>query len=128
MEKYLRPVASSGGSERQRAPRVPRGLGDDGKELWRAVVKEYDLTQAELEQLAEACRLRDTLRALREIIAAEGYMQDSPQGRRTHPAVVEARNSSKLLGQHLASLRLPFSDEAGGSVNTRGFLGARKLG
>ncbi|MFI7581718.1 P27 family phage terminase small subunit [Kocuria kalidii] len=127
MEKYLRPV-SGVESEKKRAPRVPRGLGEDGKDLWRAVVKEYDLTESEREILAEACRLRDTLRALREIVAVDGMMQDSPQGRRTHPAVVEARNSSKLLGQHLASLRLPFNDEQGGSVNNRGFLGARKLG
>lgn len=128
MDQYLRPVKGADDQGRQRAPRTPRGLGEDGKALWKAVVKDYDLTESEREILAEACRLRDTLRSLREIIDRDGLMQDSPQGKRVHPAQVEARNASKLLGQHLVSLRLPFADDAGGASKPRGFMALRNHG
>ncbi|GGG44338.1 hypothetical protein GCM10011374_03310 [Kocuria dechangensis] len=128
MEQYLRPVEGAK-EEVRRAPRVPHGLGKDGKELWRSVVKDFDLTESELNILAECARLKDDLKKLREIVERDGIMQDSPQGRRVHPAQVEIRNSSKLLGQHLASLRLPFADDEGGSAGKpRGFLAARQHG
>jgi len=103
-------------------PTPPTGTKASGRRLWRSVVDGFELEEHELALLREAVRTVDLLDALAEIVADDGPMVDSPQGRRTHPAVVEARQLKIALARLLAALRLP-SDEEDGRPQRRG--GAR---
>ncbi|OLT08689.1 hypothetical protein BJF77_12040 [Kocuria sp. CNJ-770] len=94
-------------AEQQEPPRAPRGLGEKSRELWRRTVREYELTDAELVVLGEACRVLHIVEQLEEIVEAKGFMASSSQGLRTHPAVVEQRQQRLLLSRLLRELRLP---------------------
>jgi phage terminase small subunit len=96
-------------------PRPPDGLDASGRRLWRAIVKEFDPSPAELELLRQACRVLDVLDQLDEVAAAEGAVIDSPQGRKAHPAVVEGRQQRLAFGRLLAALGLDEADEAAGA-------------
>ncbi len=102
-------------------PKPPTGTKASGRRLWRSLVDGFELEEHELVLLREAVRTVDLLDALAEIVATEGPMIDSPQGRRTHAALVEARQLKIALARLLAALRLP--DEEDGRPQRRG--GAR---
>ncbi|MEX5269060.1 terminase [Kocuria sabuli] len=106
--------------------RAPRGLGGQGKALWGCIVKDYDLSESEAVILEEAARCRDRIAQLRVVVDAEGVVVSSPQGVKAHPALVEERNQRKLVGQLLASLRLPDLEGEQGN-NSRGFYAPRAV-
>ena len=119
----LKEAAQEAAHEKRRAP---RGLGDDGRKLWSSIVKDFELTESEAVILEEAARCRDRIKQLRTVVDAEGVTVMSPQGVKTHPALVEERNQRKLVGQLLASMRLPdLEDEQG--TNSRGFYRPRAV-
>lgn len=92
-------------------PTPPTGTKASGRRLWRSVVDGFELEEHELALLREAVRTVDLLDALAEIVADDGPMIDSPQGRRTHPAVIEARQLKIVLARLLAELRLPSNED-----------------
>lgn len=90
---------------------TPSGLRPGGRKLWRAIVGDYELAQHELTVLLEAARTVDALEQLEAIVEAEGVVHDSPQGKRAHPALVEARQQRLTLAKLVASLRIPLDDQ-----------------
>lgn len=88
-------------------PKPPAGLQATGRALWRAVMGEYDLEQHETTILREACRTADSLDALQALLDAEGYMGETSQGPRVHPALVELRQQRVTFARLLTALRIP---------------------
>lgn len=93
-------------------PNPPTGSQAAGRRLWRSVTKNYELDEHETALLVEAVRTVDLLTRLDAEIRKDGPMLDSPQGRKAHPAAVEARQQRIALARLLAALRLP-NGEAG---------------
>jgi hypothetical protein len=89
----------------------PNGLKAAGKRLWRAVLAEYVLKEHEEVLLREACRTVDLQDELDAAVRRDGALVESPQGRRAHPAAVEARQQRIALARLTAALRLPAGDE-----------------
>lgn len=106
-------------------PRTPPGLAPAGRRLWRDVTDRFDLAQHELRVLLEACRTADDLDKLHEITQHEGLVVDGPQGKKAHPAAVEARQMRLTLGRLLAILRVPDDPDTDQRGQRRaGFRGA----
>ena len=89
----------------------PQGLSDAGQRLWQAIAADFELGEHELVLLREAAATADQIDQLQAVIVSEGPMVDSPQGRRTHPAVIETRQQRITLARLLAALRIPMEDE-----------------
>lgn len=103
----------------QEAPKPPSGLRRSGKALWRAVTRDYELDEHELSVLREACRTVDSLDALQAVLEEEGYMGETSQGRRVHPALVELRQQRITFARLLTALRIP-QGEVDGRSQVRG--------
>jgi hypothetical protein len=96
-------------------PRPPAGLRKTGRELWRAVLTDYELTEPERVLLLQAARTADLLDDLEARLQAEGLMAESSQGVRVHPCVVELRQQRIALARLWAALRVPIGE---GSTST----------
>lgn len=90
---------------------TPRGLKAAGRRLWRATVDEFELAEHELGLLREACRTADALDALQAVLDRDGVIDESPQGRRAHPALVELRQQRITFARIIAQLGIPIGDE-----------------
>ncbi len=88
-------------------PDPPGGLTPEASRLWASVAGEFDLTEAELALLGEACRTLADLGALAAVVEAEGHVVDG----KPHAALVEARQLRLVLARLIASLRLPDADD-----------------
>jgi arginine/lysine/ornithine decarboxylase len=102
--------------------RTPRGLEGPGKKLWKSVLDDFELAEHEMAQLEQACRVRDTIDALRARVEVDGVMISSSQGDRLHPAIVEIRQQQLALARLLATLKVPGLEEDG-SPSARGVRG-----
>jgi len=87
--------------------RAPQGLGAAGKRLWESVSADFEMAVHEAAVLEEACRCRDRLVQLRELVENDGLMIDSSQGQRLHPGVAEERAQRLALARLLATLGVP---------------------
>src|SRR4051794_14773178 len=96
---------------------APTDLGPAGRSLWAELVAKYDFSPDELVLVVEVVRQKHHLDALMDIVAAEGLMTDTAQGRRAPPAVAEARQARIAFARLLSCLRLP--DEEGGQAQRR---------
>lgn len=109
----------------------PAGLGAGGRSLWRSITDAHTLDAAQLVQLTEACRAKDRLDQLDEILRgdvdtwAEVYVnpEGEPVSLRIDAALQRANDTANLLKQLLAALRLP--DAAGNRPQRRGARGAQ---
>lgn len=100
--------------------RKPAGLGSGGAALWQEITETHDLDESQRVQLLEACRAKDRLDKLDEILRADVDVW----ARLTHRAQTDdyelvidkaldkANQTATVLKQLLAALRLP--DEASG--------------
>jgi hypothetical protein len=95
-------------------PVAPAGVGTEGRRLWSAVTREYDLSEHELVLLRRAVRVADACGSLQAVVDVEGVMV----GDRAHPALVELRQQSITLARLLVALRIP-ADDAGGDAKPR---------
>jgi hypothetical protein len=93
-------------------PTAPRGLKAAGRRLWRRTVDEFVLAEHELILLRELCRTADVLDVLQAQIDADGVLDESPQGRRAHPALVELRQQRAEFRRILAQLSIPLGEQA----------------
>lgn len=97
----------------QSTPRAPTGLGPRGRRFWRGTVGEFDLSGAELEILAEACRTLDDLDRLAEMVAENGATVKGSQGQPVvNPALTESRGQRLALHRLVSALQLPDADDA----------------
>lgn len=61
--------------------------------------------------LREACRTADGLEDLQAVVDRDGVIDDSPHGRRAHPALVELRQQRIAFARLVAQLGLPVGDQ-----------------
>lgn len=94
-------------------PSAPPGLGDRGRRFWRSTLADFELSDAEREILAEACRTLDDLDRLADVVAEHGTMVTGSQGQPVlNPALTEARGQRLALHRLVAALQLPDADDA----------------
>ncbi|PYF99257.1 Phage terminase, small subunit [Georgenia satyanarayanai] len=104
-------------------PKAPVGLKARGRRFWKETLEDFELTDGELNLLAEVCRTLDTLDLLAATIAKDGTTTAGSQGQIVmHPAVSEARQQRLALHRLLAALALP-DDEGGTISNPRAISG-----
>lgn len=115
--------------------RVPTGLGAGGRALWRDITAEHDLDPAQRVQLVEACRAKDRLDKLDDLLRGDvdtwvrltvdvNSDGDVYELRMTQ-ALVQANATANLLKQLIAALRLP-DEQTGKRPQYRGPRGAQK--
>lgn len=115
------------------SPVPPRGLGVGGRALWRSITGAHELDAAQVVQLTEACRAKDRLDKLDDVLRgdADTWMRlyvdpRSDDGTvlelRVTQALAQANSTANLLKQLLAALRLP--DERGERPQFRGPRGS----
>lgn len=100
--------------------RTPTGLGKGGRALWSAVTEAHSLDVTQEVQLLEACRAKDRLDRLDEVLRgdAEVWMRlthrlnTEDYELKIDAALAQANATANLMKQLLAALRLP--DEATG--------------
>jgi hypothetical protein len=115
-------------------PGAPDGLADGGVTLWKSVVADHDLDATQLVTLTEACRAKDRLDKLDELLRGdidswlilvhktltEDYELKIDQ------ALSAANATANLMKQLLASLRLPDVDSGKRPQARGGARGAYK--
>lgn len=101
-------------------PKKPDGLKDRGTGFWERTCRDYELTDSEMQLLAEACRTMDNLDALADALTADGPTIKGSMGQTiVHPALGEARGQRLVLHKLLAVLALPdLEDEAAPTIST----------
>lgn len=96
----------------QKPPRAPNGLKARGKRFWAEILEEFELSNAEMTILHEACRCLDRLDALTAQITADGVTTTGSMGQIVvHPAVQEARQQQLALDRLIRALGLPPDEE-----------------
>jgi len=104
----------------------PKGLGASGRALWRAVLRGYELSEAEAQQLRQACATFDLIDQLEARLSAEDLMGQTSQGPRVHPIVAELRQQRITAARLLAALNVPTDDpDTGQSRGVRGVYRSR---
>lgn len=102
------------------AERVPAGLAAGGRGLWRDVSAVHELDAAQRVQLLEACRAKDRLDRLDEVLRGDvdTWLSLAPRKGtdglevKVDAALSKANDTANLMKQLLAALRLP--DEVSG--------------
>jgi hypothetical protein len=91
----------------------PSRLGPRGQSFLDAITGGFALSGAELELLAEVCRMLDEIDGLNAAVVRDGITVEGSTGQvRVHPALGEARQHRLALGRLLAQLCLPDEDGA----------------
>ena len=85
---------------------APEDTGPDGRRLWDAITREFQLEEHELVLLRQAVRVADTCTDLQAMLDRDGLML----GERIHPASGELRQQRLLLGRLIVALRVPLGD------------------
>ena len=107
-------------------PRTPRGLGRNGRRLWRSIVDDYELETHEQLLLSEACRVADRLERLAdESVSSTLTVTNNKGDEVANPLLVEARQQAIVFSRLLASLRLPTGEEDGALQRPQRRGGAR---
>lgn len=102
------------------APQTPPGLSYGGCSLWDAITADHDLDAAQQVTLTEACRAKDRLDKLDDVLRGDGEtwmkllhnVRTEDYELKIDGALASANTTANLMKQLLASLRLP--DEASG--------------
>ncbi len=99
---------------------VPSGLGAGGTALWSQVAEAHELDPLQEVQLTEACRAKDRLDKLDELLRGDAdvwcrlvhRLQTEDYELRVDEALAKANQTANIMKQLLAALRLP--DEVSG--------------
>eukprot|EP01041_Mallomonas_annulata_P030948 gene30948-53177_t len=96
--------------------RPPRGLGADGRRLWKAVVDEYDLLGHQFELLRLACQAADRSAQARVVLDRDGLTVSTATGVKSHPAAaIELGARGRRAGADACAA----AEIAGGAVTRR---------
>jgi hypothetical protein len=88
--------------------KTPRGLGNAGSRLWRALASEFVLEVHEELLLIQACRTVDRLDSMAAELSTAPLTVTNHRGDQVpHPLLTESRQQSIVLTRLLASLRVP---------------------
>ena len=112
-------------------PKPPDGLAPAGRSLWKSVTDDHDLDAVQLAQLTEACRQKDRLDKLDDLLRGDvdtwaeivADRDGEPISLRIDSTVKLANETANTMKQLLAALRLP--DDAGKRPQRRGPRGAQ---
>jgi hypothetical protein len=97
------------------AKSAPRGLGPDGKALWRNVTREFEFNSAETELLRQLCVVVDEIAQLRCVLAELGPMVKGSKGQPVlSPVFAQLVSHRKLFDELVVALALPIEGEAAG--------------
>lgn len=104
------------------APRTPVGLDVGGRSLWRNITADHSLDAAQKVQLLEACRAKDRLDKLDDILRGESDVWmtvEANEREGTIQVVVDkaldkANATANLMKMMLAAIRIP--DAATGKI------------
>ena len=89
-------------------PRPPKGLGEEGRKLWRGVLSAYVLRPDERLVLESACRCADLVARLAREMEGQPLVSVGSMGQeREHPLLSEQRQQRALMVRTLAQLKLP---------------------
>lgn len=110
---------------------APASLRSGGRALWDAIADAHDLDATQLAQLEEACRAKDRLDKLDELLRGDLdawlSIQEFDDGRPAvlviNSALTQANATANLMKQLLAALRLP-DPQTGKKPQFRGPRGA----
>ena len=113
--------------------RAPAGLGAGGRTLWREITKVHDLDEVQRAQLTEACRMKDRLDKMDDLLRGDvdtwaeiaTDRDGEPISLRIDGAAKLANETANGMKQLLAALRLPDADK-GRKPQYRGPRGAQK--
>jgi len=113
----------------------PTGLGSGGRALWVSITTDHVLDAAQEVQLLEACRAKDRLDKLDQILRADVdtwatlVLDINSDGQvfelRMTQALTQANTTANVMKQLLAALRLP-DEKTGKKPQFRGARGAQK--
>ena len=93
-------------------PSPPAGLSPRAESFWRKSAADFELTDGEVELLAEAAYLLTEIDGLRAALARDGLTVAGASGQpRVHPAFNEVRQHRMALMRLLKALDLPSEDE-----------------
>lgn len=112
---------------------APAGLDSGGRALWDAITDAHELDAVQLAQLTEACRAKDRLDRLDEILRGDvdswmSLVDNDRTGEielKIDAALAQVNTTANLMKQLLAALRLP-DVETGKKPQYRGARGAQK--
>lgn len=112
---------------------APAGLRPGGAALWSAITEDHDLDATQLVQLEEACRAKDRLDKLDELLRGDidvwarltHRTQREDYELKIDNALTQANATANLMKQLLAALRLPDA-QTGKRPQYRGPRGAQK--
>ena len=97
----------------------PAGLARPGRQLWRDILREWELDARELAILKRAAKQADTNDALEKAIRRDGLMIEGASGqRRLNAAVSELRQGQLALARLLGEMALPAADGSAGATAT----------
>jgi len=112
---------------------IPKALRSGGSALWKAIDEAHNLDATQLVQLEEACRAKDRLDQLDEILCGDSdtwmrlVLDVRSDGQvyeiRMTQALTQANATANLMKQLLAALRLPDA-QTGKKPQYRGPRGA----
>ena len=111
--------------------RIPAGLGTGGRSLWKAVTDDHDLNAPQRVTLEEACRAKDRLDKLDEILRGDvdtwatlvHDLRTEDYELKIDGALSQANATANLMKQLIAALRLP-DESSGKRPQRRGPRGA----
>lgn len=111
--------------------RAPSGLGPGGRSLWKGIADEHELDPVQVAQLTEACRMKDRLDKLNDLLRGDAATWaeveldrgGEPVSLRIDGAAKLANETANGMKQLLAALRLP--DAQGKRPQYRGPRGAQ---
>lgn len=95
--------------------KAPTGLGAGGRSLWKSITDDHDLDAMQKVTLLEACRSKDRLDKLDEILRGDvdtwltltHNLRTEDYELKIDAALSQANSTANLLKQLLAALRLP---------------------
>ena len=95
--------------------RAPVGLDEGGRKLWKSITDDHELDASQEVTLLEACRSKDRLDKLDEVLRGDGEtwmklthrLQTEDYELKIDNALSHANSTANLLKQLLAALRLP---------------------
>ena len=88
-------------------PPAPEGLSPRAVLLWDRIAEDFELREDELIVLHEACKALSRIEVMEAALAGEDLIvMGSMKQKVVNPLIPEIRQTSQLLAQHLARLKL----------------------
>ncbi|PQP24153.1 hypothetical protein [Rhodococcus opacus] len=99
---------------------APKGIGEAGEKLWRAIEDRWELRPDELRILEDACREADLIDTLNLEATVADFIVKGSQGQPViNPLISELRQHRSTLASLLKQLKLPDETDTAESRSTQ---------